>query len=419
MRQTGRNGARARQGQAWGLSAFDDPSYDDRYDEPPGRHRHRRAGTPPTEQKKRRGNRSLVAFLLVVLLLGGLGYGGWWGYTWVRDTLATPDYTGAGVGLVTVEIRPGQTASDIAVTLHEADVVASPKAFVEAARANPLSVNIQPGFYQLPQQLPAATAVEMLLDLDNRLVEQVTVPEGLSMFRTFTLLADELGIPEEDFVEAAGDPVALGVPDWWFTRSDEKEVDPSIEGFLFPSTYEFPPDPTAEQVLEAMVGQFLTVAERIDFVQIVETERNISPYDALIVASLAQAEAGVEEDLGKVARVAYNRVYVHDMPLQFDVTVNYWFELNGEPTRSSAEMTEAELTDPDNPYNRNVEGLVPTPINNPGEAALAGAMDPPPGDWLYFVAIDREGNSAFSETFEQFCQDYQKAVAAGILTGSC
>ncbi|MPZ25546.1 MAG: endolytic transglycosylase MltG [Micromonosporaceae bacterium] len=398
-----------------------------RFEEAPGRgrHRHRRAAPPPGRPgpaeppRQRRRGRSLMAFLIVVLLLGSLGAGAWWGFGWVRDALSTPDYSGAGTGSVTVEIRSGQTASEIANVLHDADVVASPKAFVEAASANPDSVNIQPGFYELPQQMSATNAVEALLDLNNRIVDRVTIPEGLSSFRIIDQLAEELDIPVEDFQAAAENPIALGVPEFWFNRSDGVEVTESVEGFLFPATYEFPPEPTAEQVLQIMVEQFLTTAEDLDFVDVVESERNISPYEALIVASLAQAEAGVPDDLGRVARVAYNRVYVNQMPLQFDVTVNYWFEVNGEEPKPSSEMTQDELTDPDNPYNRNVEGLVPTPINNPGQAALEAGMDPPAGDWLYFVAIDEEGNSAFSETFEQFCQDYREAVDAGILDGSC
>jgi UPF0755 protein len=394
------------------------------FDDAPAKGRHRRpgarkAGRAGAKPPKRRGGRSVVAFLLVVVLLGGLGYAGWLGYSWVQDALSTPDYSGPGAGSVQVEIRAGQTATEIANLLYQADVVASPKAFVEAADANPLSVNIQPGFYELPQRMSAANAVEALLDLSNRVVERVTIPEGLSSFRTFDVLSEALDIPVEEFEAAAEDPAALGVPDFWFNRSDGREATGSIEGFLFPATYEFPPEPTAEQVLEIMVGQFLTVAEDLDFVDTVESERNIAPYEALIVASLAQAEAGVAEDLGKVARVAYNRVYGQQMPLQFDVTVNYWRELNGEDPKASSELTQEELTDPSNPYNRNAEGLVPSPINNPGQAALEGAMDPPDGDWLYFVAIDSEGNSAFSETFDQFCQDYQRAVAAGILSGTC
>ena len=85
----------------------------------------------------------------------------------------------------------------------------------------------------------------------------------------------------------------------------------SIEGFLFPDTYEFAPKPTADKVLRTMVNRFLTVAGEMKFAENVQTNRGgITPYEALIVASLAQAEAGNKDDLGKVARVAYNRVYL-------------------------------------------------------------------------------------------------------------
>jgi UPF0755 protein len=373
-----------------------------------------------TREKSGRGGKSLIAFLIVVALLGGLGYAGWWGFNWVQDALTTPDYTGAGTGAVTVEVRPGHTAADIAQVLYEADVVASPKAFVEAANANPLSVNIQPGFYELPRQMSGTNAVEALLDLENRIVDAVTIPEGLSTFRTFDLLSEELDIAVEEFETAAEDPEALGIPDFWFNRDDDKDAAESVEGFLFPATYEFPPEVTAARALEMMVQQFLTVAEELDFVDTVEDDRGISPYLALIAASLAEAEAGVEEDLGGVARVAYNRVYTADMPLQFDVTANYWLEVQGEDPKPSGELTQSELDDPDNPYNTVSERGWPLgPINSPGRAALAGAMDPPAEDWLFFVAIDQDGKSAFAETLAEHEANIAEACDNGVTVLDC
>ena len=394
---------------------------------PPGRHRHRRGagkpskpGKPKSKQKKSRGGKSFLAFVLVLVLLGGLGYAGWWGFNWVRDSLTTPDYPGPGSGEVTVEIKPGQTATEIANVLYEANVVASPQAFINAANANPLSVNIQPGFYQLRLEMKASDAVAALLDLNNRIVDRVTIPEGLSLFRTFDLLSEELGIPVEEFEAAAEDPEALGIPDFWFNRDDDRDAAGTVEGFLFPSTYEFPPDPTAQQVLEVMVNQFLTVVEDLDFIDRVEQDLSITPYEALIAASLAQAEAGIEEDLPKVARVAYNRVYQAGMPLQFDVTANYWREVQGEEPEASSELSAEELDDPDNPYNTvSVTGWPIGPINSPGRAALEAAMAPAEGDWLYFVAIDRDGRSAFAVTLDEHCQNVQQAVDAGILNETC
>jgi peptidoglycan lytic transglycosylase G len=399
-------------------------SFDETEGPAPGRHRHRRGSSkkPPVPQQRKRGRgKSLLAFTLVVVLLGGLGYAGWWGYNWVRDALTTPDYEGAGTGSTTVEIPAGATAADIANLLYEADVVASPQAFVDAANANPLSVNIQPGSYQIPQQMSADNAVTWLLDLEHRIVELVTIPEGLSIFRTFALLSEELGIPVEDFEAAAEDPEALGVPEFWYNRDDDREASGTVEGFLFPASYEFSPEPTAVEVLEKMVGQFLTEVEQLGFVNTVEDDRGITPYEALIAASLAQAEAGTADDLGRVARVAYNRVYQANIPLQFDVTAQYWLEVQGEEPRETGELTNDELDDPDNPFNTvSQTGWPRGPINNPGRAALEAAMEPAEGGWLYFVLVDPDtGESAFAETLAEHDANIQRACDNGVSLSQC
>jgi UPF0755 protein len=222
------------------------------------------------------------------------------------------------------------------------------------------------------------------------------------------------------FAAAAKDPKKLGVPDFWFNRTDGKKVTLSVEGFLFPATYDFDPDATAEEMLRQMVAQFLQVADEMKFVDTVQAERGgISPYEALMVASLAQAEAGVPEDLGKIARVAYNRVYTGKFDcgcLQFDVTINYGLELAGKPTKASKDLLQSELDDRSNPYNSYVyKGLPPTPINSPGKAALEAAMRPPKGGWLYFVAIDKQGHSAFATTLAEHERNKATARKNGVL----
>jgi len=382
------------------------------------RGRHRR-GARKKKPKGRGGGRSFVALLVALLMLGGLAGGAWYGYDRLSGFFSTPDYAGPGTGEVVVQVKSGHTASDIAETLVAAGVVKSSAAFVEAATANPRSKNIQPGFYRLRQQMAAAGAVELLLDLKNKVSQKVTIPEGRTAKQTYTLLAKATKIPVGEFEAAARDPEALGVPDFWFKRDDGKRVTRSIEGFLFPQTYEFDPGSTAKEMLTVMVQQFLGVAQELKFVERVQNDRKISPYEALIVASMAQAEAGNPDDLAKVARVAYNRVYSGDFPcscLQFDVTVNYYWELTGKKTKASREMTTADLQDPKNPYSTHAHpGLPPTPINNPGQLALQGAMSPTPGKWLYFVAIDKQGHSAFAETLAQHERNIEIARKNGVL----
>ncbi|MFI5849450.1 endolytic transglycosylase MltG [Micromonospora chalcea] len=381
--------------------------------------RHRR-GAVRRRQGKSGGGRgkTLLALALALILLGGIGGGAFYGFDRVQNYFVTPDYDGSGTGEVTVEIKQGALLADMADALVAADVVKSTKAFIEAAEENSRSKNIQPGTYKLRKQMSGDAAIAAMLDLKNRIVNGITIPEGLTAKTVYKRLSEKTDIPVKDFEAAAKDPIALGVPDWWFKRSDGKTVKPSIEGFLFPDTYEIPPKATAETVLKLMVNNFLTVTSNMQYAEKVQQDRGgITPYEALIVASLAQAEAGNKADLGKVARVAYNRVY-GEFPcncLEMDVTVNYYFELTGQKTKASKDMTAAELDNPKNPYNRKLRGLVPSPINNPGKEALEGALSPPPGKWLYFVAISKDGRSAFAETYDEQLRNERKAKEAGII----
>ncbi|MGC5333540.1 endolytic transglycosylase MltG [Micromonospora sp. DT62] len=361
--------------------------------------------------------KTVLALLLAFVLLGTIGGGAFYGFDRVQSYFVTPDYDGAGTGEVTVEIKQGALIADMANALVTAGVVKSAKAFIEAAEGNARSKNIQPGTYKLRKQMSGENAVTAMLDPKNRIVNGVTIPEGRTAKNVYKLLSEKTKIPVKDFEAAAKDPLARGVPDWWFKRTDNKKVKPSIEGFLYPDTYEIPPKATAETIIELMVENFLSVAGEMEFADRVQKERKISPYEALIVASLAQAEAGNKDDLGKVARVAYNRVFgeFDCNCLEMDVTVNYYLESIGKPTKRSGDMTAAELDDPKNPYNRKLRGLVPTPINNPGKQAMEGAMDPPPGKWLFFVAIDKEGHSEFAETYEEHKKNEAKAKEAGII----
>lgn len=353
------------------------------------------------------------------MLLGGIGGGAFYGFDRVQSYFVTPDYDGAGTEEVTIQIPQGAFLADMAVALYDAGVIKSTKAFIEAAEKNSRSRNIQSGTYKLRKQMSGELALAAMLDPANRVVNGITIPEGRTAKSIFKLLSDKTDIPVKEFEAAAKDPEKLGVPDWWFKRSDGKKPKKSIEGFLFPDTYEIPPNATAEIILGQMVDHFLSVTGEMEFADRVQKERGgISPYEALIVASLAQAEAGTKKDLGKVARVAYNRVYKGNFDcgcLEMDVTVNYYLESTGQKTKTSAEMTRDELLDTKNPYSRKLRGMIPTPINNPGKEALEGAMDPPNGNWLFFVAIDKEGNSAFAETYQDHLKNEAKARQAGII----
>lgn len=371
-----------------------------------GRHRRR---------KKRGGGRTVLAFVLIIGLFGLLGGGAWWGYDRVRAFLTAPDYTGGGEGDVTVTVEKRQTATDIANTLYRQGVVKSAQAFVNAAEDDPRSTQIQPGHYKLRKKMAAREALELLLDRGSRLVTKTTIPEGLSMRQTFTRLSKDLNIPVAEFEkaaqQAAANPTSFGIPPEWLVRSDDKQPAISVEGFLFPSTYEFDPGFTAQTVLKRMINEFMQAADQTGLRDGAQ-DLQISPFEALIVASLIVDEAGIDEDLPKVSRVVYNRLYKQKPPmaLQFDSTTNYWFDKQGKPRKDR--LTGTENNDKSNPYSTYAhKGLPPGPISSPSMEALAASVKPADGPWLYFVLIDKQGRSAFTDSYTQHQRNIQQCRA--------
>jgi UPF0755 protein len=391
-----------------------------------GRHRRRAAreraraeaaGEPPRRRKKGRGGRTIAALLISLVVLGGVAFGGWYGIDRIKAFFTTPDYTTGGSGDVQVQVLTGQTATDIGQTLFKADVVKSAKAFVEAAKSNPRSTSLQPGFYKLRHKMRASDALSLMLDPQSKLVTKVTLPEGLTYQETFAKLSAATKIPVADFEKAAADPVALGVSDVWFNRTDGKAVKKSIEGFLYPSTYSFDPGVDATAVLKAIVQNFNDEMTKADFINQAQTKLHISPYEALIAASIEQVEGVFPDDQAKIARVLYNRAYSGKFPcscLQLDSTVNYWLKISGKSAKPSQDLLNSELHDRNDPYNtHDVAGMPLGPISNPGDSAIQGAINPPTDlpakNYLFFVAIDKAGHTAFGVTDAE--QEHNKQIA--------
>ncbi|MEU1281491.1 endolytic transglycosylase MltG [Streptomyces sp. NPDC005805] len=164
------------------------------------------------------------------------------------------------------------------------------------------------------------------------------------------------------------------------------------EGYLFPATYPIEADTTPASLLGFMVN---TANQRFGAKAVTAGARGggLSPYETVGVASIVQAEADTAEDMGRVARVIRNRLDA-GMPLQMDSTLNYALG------RSTLDTTteDTRLDSPYNTYER--RGLPPTPIGNPGEEAMRAVLDPPKGDWLYFVTVG-PGDTRFTADYEE------------------
>jgi uncharacterized YceG family protein len=161
----------------------------------------------------------------------------------------------------------------------------------------------------------------------------------------------------------------------------------SLEGFLFPATYDFLTGTTARQLVLAQLQAFCQEWGGVDLAY--ARARNLTPYDVLKIASMVEEEAAVPGDRPKIAAVIYNRLRDR-IPLGIDATLRYGLHI--PPTRS---ITEAELAS-DNPYNtRKRYGLPPTPIGNPGLASIEAAAHPSRLGYLYYVRIPGTTRHAF------------------------
>jgi UPF0755 protein len=170
----------------------------------------------------------------------------------------------------------------------------------------------------------------------------------------------------------------------------------SLEGFLFPATYDFLANTTSTQLMQMQLAAFADNWSKVDLSY--ARKKNLTPYDVLIIASLVEKEALVPDERPKIARVIYNRLHA-GMNLGIDATTRYGLHVPG--TKS---LTQSEL-DSNNPYNtRNphVTGLPPTPIANPGLASMQAAAHPAPGDWLYFVRKPDLQHHYFTANYNDF-----------------
>jgi UPF0755 protein len=228
----------------------------------------------------------------------------------------------------------------------------------------------------------------------------VTIPEGLRLSQTINLLGAKSGIPASAYRTVLNDPASLGLPSY---------ANGKAEGYLFPATYEVLPHETALGVLKGMVQRFGQEATLVNL-PAAANQVHQKQGQAIIIASLVQAEGGRLSDYPKIARVIYNRL-ARGIPLQLDSTVLYGLNTYG------ILASDKDLTSP-SPYNTyRHKGLPPGPIDSPGAAAIQAALNPAPGPWLYFVTVNpKTGETLFTSSpaqFEQFRQELQKYLGQG------
>ncbi|MEG8278423.1 endolytic transglycosylase MltG [Streptomyces sp. AHA2] len=361
---------------------------DDPRDRRGGDDKRGRGGKP---RKRRNG----MACLLVVLILGGgVAGAGYFGYQFYQDRFGdAPDYAGDGTGQeVSVEIPEGADGYAIGRALKAAGVVKSVDAFVSAQASDPDGRTIQAGVYTMRKHMSAASAVELMLSPESR--DNLIIAEGKRNADIYRLIDKRLEVKEGTTAAVAEkDFRKLGLPAW---AQNHPQVKDPLEGFLYPSSYGVTEGQKPADVLRQMVARATETYDELGVEKKAASLGLEDPWQLITVASLVQAEGTSHDDFRKMAEVVYNRMKPGNPQtngmLEFDSTYNYI------KNQSKIDLSLSELRNYDNPYNTYFhKGLPPGPIDNPGEDALKGALNPTDDGWYYFISLDGK-TSKFTKT---------------------
>jgi UPF0755 protein len=325
--------------------------------------------------------------LLALLVIAAIGAGAGW-----MDSQISRPYRGRRPEKVFVDIPHGTSRWNIAGILRRDDVIRNRLAF-ELFSLWHIRAPLQAGEYYIDH--PATTREVFWQVAQGKIfVHTITIPEGWTMFDIAAEMDHEGVCNREDFLAAAQNSSLI---------SDLAPNAKNLEGFLFPSTYEFTHRATCDQVAKRMVQNFRAVWESLNAPDTSAFPQGLSADQVVTLASLVERETPRREERPLVAGVFYNRLK-HGGPLQCDPTVAYALELEGHPVK----VVHAKDLQVDSPYNtyRN-PGLPPGPIANPGEASLRAALVPAVTDYMFFVANDNGGHF-FSKTLAEHNRNVAK-----------
>ena len=360
----------------------------------------------PREFRQLRGVTRTVAIVVVasVLFLGSLG---WW-------TVGVLNPSGEPGVAVNFTVNDGDTISSVASRLHSAGIISNATIFRWYVSTKG-TIALTPGYYALKPKDNAGSIVEALSTPPAQTFISVTFPEGMTVAQMAQRLSEKMTFMKpEDFMAAANSPD---------TASELRPTSQtSLEGLLFPDTYQISGDDTESRVVARLVSMMERVSRQVELTAGAKA-RGFSPYEILIIASLIEREAKVATDRSKIAQVIYNRL-AKKMKLEIDASVKY----GQDPAMSWTDMKAT-----DTPYNTYInKGLPPTPIANPGKASIQAALAPfgsPPAsdpactglpagvkcEYLYYVLADEAGGHVFATTYEQHLLNVEKSKTAGLL----
>jgi UPF0755 protein len=311
----------------------------------------------------------ITLFLIVVLAVGG----------WLAWQVYVPMTPPANTSLL---LHSGYSTRRIAAELKAAGVIRSELVFRVWHELHP-KPSLKAGEYRFERAATLPQVYERIARGDIYF-HVVTIPEGYTMFDIAKVM-EEAGLGSAaDFLHVAETETQL--------ISDLAPEATSLEGYLFPNTYQFTRTQSLEEMAAAMVHQFRVVAQQIGL----GVGPNSDVPSVVTMASIVEKETAAPEERARVASVYYNRL-AQKMALDADPSVIY-AELLAGTYQGSLHHDDLAVDSPYNTYR--FPGLPPGPIGNPGRSALQAALHPDSTDFLYFVSDDN-GHHRFARSLEE------------------
>lgn len=351
----------------------------------------------PETQNTKRTVQKIVFFIIAVLLLL-LVILGVTGYRYFSNSLEPLDPTSEEI--IEVEIPIGSSRADIARILEENGVINSAFVFNMYIRMNE-EQGFQAGYYEFSPSMDPDEIIDSLQEggapVSREALANVPVPEGVTVEQIANIISEQTEFEEDDLIVLMENDQFLEEKENEFPQLLESAMEAkedtlyTLEGYLFPATYEYYEGMTANEMLTNMLQKTNDVLSNY-YEEIENQEKTV--HEVLTMASLIEREAIEDEDRQLISGVFQNRLDA-GMPLQTDVSVTYVLEEHQE------RITYADL-ETDSPYNLYQHtGIGPGPVNNGSESSVQAALNPADTDYYYFLADLNTREVYFSETYEQ------------------
>lgn len=331
-----------------------------------------------------------VLFLLTLVVLGGITY-------WFYKDLHTP-LTHEKASRY-VEIKHGSTPAAVARKLASEGIIRHEWPFMWYMRFTGAGARIKAGDYKFPSPITPLAALHKLEQGEQRMI-RLTIIEGWTRWDIANAMTKvpELGLSDASAALTLMDDVSL-----------IRQLDPdatNLEGYIYPDTYDFPPNSTPKAVIDMMVRRFLSVWG--NSCANVPRSASITPKQIVTIASLIETEAKLSEERPLVASVIYNRLQ-KNIPLGVDSSIIYASKLAGK-WRNDGKVYKSDV-ERDSPYNTRIhQGLPPGPIASPSESSLKAAVVPAKTNYIYYVREPARNDGAHN--FYDNGSDFEKGVQA-------